>query len=192
MPAQPSTHVLVVGDSLVWQAEPAMRWIAAADGLIALDVWAVGGSALCDQLERLRGPDGAHYGVVVVAYSGNALTPCMATRTGSATETAIGYADDLGVLDRLARWRGQRLIVVGDPDEHPVGRIIPVVRAHLFTQADRLGVSKLDLSRSLASLPRAPDGLHLCAPGPTERKCPSATTYAATLLDGLYKLLRLR
>lgn len=76
-------QVLLYGDSLVYEAEPyandLIRNVARVDGIAI----GVGGSATCDWLPGMR-VDAARYRprAVVLAFSGNAFTPCMHDERG--------------------------------------------------------------------------------------------------------------
>jgi hypothetical protein len=78
------TRVYVFGDSLVAQATPYLEDLLRERGF-APNVNSVPGSATCDwfgNFERVR--DGFDPDVVVMAFSGNALGPCMRAEDGSA------------------------------------------------------------------------------------------------------------
>lgn len=83
-------HVLVIGDSLIAQAEPSIRFFMDMDGKVQTDFSAHGGFANCDLLAAngLSNPKLAtllaqkHYDALVVSYSGNDFTPCTGGKTG--------------------------------------------------------------------------------------------------------------
>ena len=81
--ASPGPRILVYGDSLVYEASPyaddLLRTVARVDGVIV----GMPGGAICDLLPRMR-DDNARYRptAVVIAFSGNALTPCMEDADG--------------------------------------------------------------------------------------------------------------
>ena len=70
----------VYGDSLAMQAEPYFKLLmAAADQSSATYYSSFGGTAVCDWLPRMRqNAATAHFEAVILEFSGNALTPCMA------------------------------------------------------------------------------------------------------------------
>lgn len=85
-PPPPKPFVLLYGDSLVqessWYARDLLANVAKVDGVV---VGAPGG-ATCDLLPRMRA-DAQRYRptAVVIAFSGNAFTPCMQDRNGEPT-----------------------------------------------------------------------------------------------------------
>jgi hypothetical protein len=101
-PGDPPPRILIFGDSLVVEATPYARTMAAKAGA-PLEIQARGGTAICDWLATAAGtrarfrPD-----IVVMAFSGNALTPCMKDVRGFAPAgSALGvryYSD----LERMA------------------------------------------------------------------------------------------
>jgi hypothetical protein len=75
--------VAIYGDSLVGQAKPYLMAVGANLGM-SVTVSAIGGTAPCDWLPTLEHDlTTEHIAVVVWAFSGNSLTPCM--RTGPTT-----------------------------------------------------------------------------------------------------------
>lgn len=76
--AAPPQRVLVLGDSLVWEARNHLEDLAPVQGRL-VEVLALGGLAACDYLddvqERVAGPTPPD--VVVAAFAGNNLTDCM-------------------------------------------------------------------------------------------------------------------
>jgi hypothetical protein len=71
-------HVLLMGDSLAWEAEQDFVFDATLSQRAAVDTMAFGGTALCDWLPRLDAELASfHPQAAVVEFSGNAFTPCM-------------------------------------------------------------------------------------------------------------------
>ncbi len=76
--AQPTHHVLLIGDSLVWEADTYLIPDLTAHQRASVDTLVFGGTAPCDWLPKLPAelarfrPEAA-----VVEFSGDAFTPCM-------------------------------------------------------------------------------------------------------------------
>jgi hypothetical protein len=83
VPRQQATVVLY-GDSLAWEARDHFRDALTSAGVAQVRTETMGGTAICDWLDRMRvdavqAPPTA----VVVEFSGNALTPCMSDLAGN-------------------------------------------------------------------------------------------------------------
>src|SRR5438270_13427366 len=72
--AQPK--VVLFGDSLAWEAQDYFRFFAGTHGLDAR-TYVAGGTAVCDFFPEMQAEAATHPDVVVVAFSGNSITPCM-------------------------------------------------------------------------------------------------------------------
>ena len=115
--SQYPARVAVFGDSLAKQAEPYfLRLMAAADTSNTTSYSAHGGTAICDWLARMRKMRAtAHYDAVVLEFSGNALTACMA---GIGYNTPAYYAKyRADTLAAIAIWvpAGAHVFLVGTP-----------------------------------------------------------------------------
>ena len=95
---------ILYGDSLAWQAQEFFVAALAGAGITQVTTRTFGGTAICDWFADMRADAVAiHPDVVVVEFSGNALTPCMKTLDGAAL-SGLGYfekyaADAATVLD---------------------------------------------------------------------------------------------
>jgi|SRR5579884_377284 len=77
-PAERPVHILLMGDSLAWEAEQDFSLDATGSGRAAVDTMAFGGTALCDWLPRLDAElSSFHPQAAVVEFAGNAFTRCM-------------------------------------------------------------------------------------------------------------------
>lgn len=91
-PAQATPkQVLVLGDSIVGGASNYIDFFMDSGGAANTTIKSVGGTAICDVLAGNGGPWNINgllaekrYDAVVMAFSGNSLTPCMGGRTGQA------------------------------------------------------------------------------------------------------------
>jgi hypothetical protein len=98
--------VVLYGDSLAWEAQDHFRQALAAAGVADVRTETMGGTAICDWLDKMRG-DALQLRptAVVVEFSGNALTPCMSDAAGvslalSPDDYRRRYAEDAqAVLD---------------------------------------------------------------------------------------------
>lgn len=113
----PKPVVIIYGDSLIWESQGDIAWLMgdAYDTRIE----SMGGTALCDYTDRiLSDARSIRPAAVVVAFSGNALTPCMQPPAGRANDAAwhsAKYGADLiGLLLGLAP-TGVPSIVISPP-----------------------------------------------------------------------------
>jgi hypothetical protein len=96
-------RVVLYGDSLAWQSRDFFTAALAGAGITQVVTRTFGGTAICDWFSQMRAdaaslrPD-----VVVVEFSGNALTPCMRALDGSPLSGAAYFgkyaADAAAVL----------------------------------------------------------------------------------------------
>lgn len=93
-PIPPSARrVVLYGDSLAWEAQDPFRFALAGAGVTQVTVRTFGGTAICDWLSQMRADNASlHPDVVVVEFSGNALTPCMRALDGAPLSTDAYYA----------------------------------------------------------------------------------------------------
>ena len=120
VPAAEATVVLY-GDSLASESADQFRAALTAAGVADVRLNTFGGTAICDWLDRMR-TDAAllRPTAVVVEFSGNALTPCMADESGhSLFDTPDAYhqkylADARQVLDIFGA-TGTRVYFAGAP-----------------------------------------------------------------------------
>jgi hypothetical protein len=117
-PATPRGGLVVVyGDSLVAEALPYLNLLGEAAGSIDVHTW--GGTAICDWFPDMfstlprRRP-----AVVVLAFSGNALTRCMETPTGVPLQGAAyiaKYRQDTEAAVAIARASGAQVVIAATP-----------------------------------------------------------------------------
>jgi hypothetical protein len=144
-------RVLLFGDSLLVEAAPHVRSLAAKAG-IDVDIEAYGGTAICDwtpgadATRRRFTPD-----VSVVAFSGNSLTPCTQRRAGSSL--GIAYGKDLDAMVRVLKPSG------------PVYAVRPPARRYWNISAQAVDASYADAGR--AGSVRLIEGGQLISPGGT-------------------------
>ncbi len=110
-------RVALFGDSLSYQAEPYfVRLMAAADTTNTTYYASHGGTALCDWLARMRTMRATmHFDAVILEFSGNALTPCMAGIDNYTPAYYAKYRAD--TLAAIAIWvpAGAHVFLVGAP-----------------------------------------------------------------------------
>jgi hypothetical protein len=172
-PAGPQPRrVAVYGDSLLHSSAPVWRTSIEEQlpdwNLLERALW---GSAACDHLDQMA--DDAHEGwnvrVVVIAFYGNAVTPCA---RGQRVEDR--YRWDLTLAVDLWQERGARVVLVVPPGPVDSEPYSPAGRAALAGARDRR-VQLVDTTgafvdtetgRFAAELDgvavRSPDGVHLC------------------------------
>ena len=115
-PAPP--RYLVIGDSLVWEAADELRFFGGLGGA-DVTVASHGGTALCDWLDHLgREVDRLDPDVVVLSFSGNRMSPCMAGRDGEPLddhEAVRRYGFHVEVAMWVASRHGATVFWVGSP-----------------------------------------------------------------------------
>jgi len=119
--APAEARVVLYGDSLASEAGPYFRDALAGAGVTDVKLSTFGGTAICDWLDRMR-TDAAllRPTAVVVEFSGNALTPCMADATGrSLVETPDAfqqkYLGDAQQVLEIFAGTGTRVYFAGAP-----------------------------------------------------------------------------
>lgn len=186
-PAAPAERprILVLGDSLVWEAVGPLQALARNAG-VDLEVHAFGGLAPCDGLRDAEDGMRRDPQVVVASFSGNALTPCMRGAT-SGLALRDRYALDAGRLRQLTRGRplvwvtppasqkpnpagdlavaairwaasldpGDTTVVDGGAHISPGGRWTATLPCLFFEPCPRSGTVVV----------RSPDGAHFCPTG---------------------------
>jgi hypothetical protein len=92
-PAGTPTRVALYGDSLASEAQSSFSDLLASAGSFEVRTHTFGGTAICDWFEQMTA-EAAEWQphAVVVEFSGNALTPCMAEIAGAADPTAARTA----------------------------------------------------------------------------------------------------
>ena len=179
-------RVVLVGDSIAVETAPYL------DGAIdeELDRHVFGGTAPCDwPLDEVGAKDGD---LVVVSFTGNSFTTCMADPAGGHLQgdaLVAKYAKDLDAMVKGLRAAGAEVLLVGQPERGPGAGGVEEVRginAIYERLAEQDGVSLVDAGAALeteqgayaAELPcapdepecgpsgrnavRNPDGVHLC------------------------------
>jgi hypothetical protein len=111
-----SARVDVFGDSLVVQARDALRVEGRAHGL-NVDVAAYYGLAPCDLLGTIRHDLVSPPRALVIAFSGNNITPCMAPGGHELTGAPYyaAYRRDVSAIVAAATARNVPVLVVGPP-----------------------------------------------------------------------------
>jgi hypothetical protein len=119
----PEGVVSVYGDSLVWEARHALEPMLRTLGPTNITSW--GGTALCDYTRQIV--DDARVEptrLVVIGFTGNALTPCMKTLGTSPSRdlvTAMYSADLNTVVGQLDALGVPVLLIGGPPSVDPAG-----------------------------------------------------------------------
>jgi hypothetical protein len=189
--------VVIVGDSI---AEEAVPYLEDQLGGVKLVPHVFGGTAPCDwTVEELDVHEGD---LVVVSFTGNSFTPCMADGAGGhlgGDDLVAKYAADLGALVKGVRDRGGEVLLVAQPERGPSApdsAELHGINDALTSLADQDGVSLVDAGAAVeaddgtftAQLPclegeqecgprgqnpvRNLDGVHLCPENPAGRQCP--------------------
>ena len=120
VPAQQTTVVLY-GDSLAWEAQSQFEETLAAAGVADVQTQTMGGTAICDWLDQMRADaEALHPTAVVVEFSGNALTPCMADLAGSSLALSPAdyhrkYTEDALAVLSIFGATGTRVYFAGAP-----------------------------------------------------------------------------
>lgn len=106
-------RLVLVGDSLAQEVTPFLQFLTPGKAFVP-KFW--GGTAPCDwvntNLEATRSS------VVVVSFTGNSLTPCMADGAGGYLDDqplVDKYRYDIGTIIDRARQAGARVVLVGQP-----------------------------------------------------------------------------
>jgi GDSL-like Lipase/Acylhydrolase family len=179
--------VIVYGDSLTAESRNEIAFFTAVDGDVRVIVRGVSGTAPCDHFgqmgrdrSRLR-PD-----LVLVAFSGNDLTPCIQNRSGSTGEK---YAAAVGQIARLwgatpvgfvlapkvwtTQYDGVRSVV----DKRAAATGLPVVDTNPWfsdpsgAAVDRMACFPWEPCGPTGEIAvRNADGVHLCGSGYVERQ----------------------
>jgi hypothetical protein len=113
--------VYVYGDSLMAESQTPLQFQLGLDHISSV-IHDHGGTALCDWIPTIQaGVDSIRPTMVVIEFSGNALTPCM-TGARSRSSWLAKYQADLVHLAAWLHTRGVSLLVVaGPPGIHKTG-----------------------------------------------------------------------
>lgn len=147
----PRPRIAVFGDSLAIESHGPFAFTLG--GGYALEFQTYGGTALCDYVERIEAAARTHPAAIVIEFSGNDGTACMAPFTGSLAAQEARYRWDATRVANVAAAQGVPVIFVGAP---PV--VVP--RADVNTvyrdvaAANPRWVHFVDAGRAVA----APDG----------------------------------
>jgi hypothetical protein len=113
------------GDSLMGQMRNELQFQLGLDGINS-NIHYFGGTALCDWIPTIQNQvDSVKPTLVVIEFSGNALTPCMAGDNTEATLVAKYRSDLTYVADWLHVKKVPLMVVAGPPGIGPTGQ--PVV-----------------------------------------------------------------
>jgi lysophospholipase L1-like esterase len=191
----------VLGDSL---AEESMQYVHLLTSEKEFRPHFFGGTAPCDWLDR--DVDASKTSIVIITFTGNSQTPCMADDAGgflAGEELVDKYESDVRSLVEKARDDGAHVILVGQPsrrDDVGGNDEVEALNAVYRDVADDEFVSFVDAGAAVENadgsyaqdLPCVPDepeceadgsntvrnddGLHFCPGGPHGATCP---TYAS-------------
>jgi hypothetical protein len=109
--------VVLYGDSLAWESQEHFRAALEDAGVDQVITRTFGGTAICDWLDQMRADAALQPDVVVVEFSGNALTPCMHDGDAPLDSDAVVAkyaADAAAVVDAFAP-AGSDVRFVGSP-----------------------------------------------------------------------------
>lgn len=171
-PGPQPDRIAVYGDSLLHSSAPVWRTSIEEQlpdwGLLERTAW---GSATCDHLDQMASDarDGWNVRVVVLAYFGNAITPC-----AQGVDLERRYRWDLTVAVDLWQERDVRVVLVVPPgpvDSEPhsaaARAALAVARERRVRVVDTTGSFVDPVTGTYASelegVPvRSPDGIHFC------------------------------
>ncbi|MEO1058249.1 MAG: hypothetical protein AAFY28_15165, partial [Actinomycetota bacterium] len=170
--ARPS--VVLYGDSLAWEARHAFEFVLAERPDVRVEQRTFGGTAICDWHGAMADDAVAvHPGLVVVAFSGNNFTPCMADDAGHPLTGAAlveRYASDAALVIDVFAGRGVEVVFAGAPipASHTIGapsiaaqvnaRYLALAAQHDHVDYTDAGAAVLtDDGRWTATLPCLPD-----------------------------------
>lgn len=185
----PSTEVVLLGDSIAQETAPYLRPRLGDTKMLERFF---GGTAPCDWLGRDLHAD--RHRIVVVSFTGNSLTPCMAGgEDGHLHGQALvdKYRTDLTALVAEIQAKGSQVVLVGQPPRGPaasngtVGDLEVAGINAIYTElAGTSGVSFVDAGAAL----EAPDGTFAanlpCRPD--EDECGPAGRNAVRSDDGVH------
>lgn len=150
---RPTGPVAMFGDSITQSASSELRLMYAADHPgSSLTVSAMGGTALCDWVPRIRQaiarPAAERPAAIVLAWNGNNLTPCAAQPIGSAAFLA-SYRTAMDQVAEAARTSGvtvvwAKTLVRAETDP------APGLNETFATMAEAHGWKVVDASRAVA------------------------------------------
>lgn len=111
--------VALYGDSLAWEARHAFNFVLAERPEVSVEQRTFGGTAICDWHDTMTEDAVAvHPGLVVIAFSGNNFTPCMADDAGQPLTGAAlveRYASDAAVVVDMFAVHGVEVVFAGAP-----------------------------------------------------------------------------
>ncbi len=156
-PARHSTRLVFVGDSLAEEASSFLQYFTSSKAMVP-KFW--GGTAPCDWIDDDLSAN--RRTVVVISFTGNSLTPCMADGNGGFLDDQAlidRYLSDVTVLVERARRAGASVVLVGQP-----------VRSGIFDDDDVVaGINEVYavLAESLSSVAYVDAGAAVEGPGGT-------------------------
>lgn len=182
------TEVVLVGDSIAEEAAP---FLEEALSDIDLRPEFLGGTAPCDWLGQELGASSGR--IVVISFTGNSLTPCMADGDGGFLhgEALVDrYRADLTTMVDQVRAKGARVILVGQPQRGPAaasaesGLEVAGINGIYMALAEADGVAFIDAGAAVET----PDGNFAatlpCLPG--EAECGPDGTNPVRNADGVH------
>ena len=186
-------RIALYGDSLGMEAGPDFSYIARAAGASSL-VRTYGGLAVCDWLQTMA-IDATSWQptAVVLEFSGDAFTPCMAGAAIGTQQYYQTYEADMQTAIDIFRPYGTELFIVGVPYDASAAEnqnVTELDQIYASVAAANVGVTYVDAGQAvmangaftwnLPCLPsepctgasgtniiRAPDGVHFCPTGQT-------------------------
>jgi hypothetical protein len=201
-PAATPPRLIVLGDSLAEESMPYVHLLTSPEKTFEPHFF--GGTAPCDWLDQGITPTADS--IVVITFTGNSQTACMADGAGgflAGSQMIAKYESDIGALVELARAGGARVLLVGQPIRRgdvggnddvdalnalyrrlavePFVSFVDAAAAvenpdGTYTQTLPCVAGEPECDPSGANVVRNDDGLHLCPGGPHVGACP---TYAS-------------
>ena len=113
--------VVLYGDSLAWEAEQEFTQALHGAGIVRVWTRTFGGTAICDWFDEMEADvDQIQPSVVVIEFSGNALTPCMMDEHGISLGLdreahRAKYREDAGRVLEIFGPSGAHVVFAGAP-----------------------------------------------------------------------------
>ncbi len=111
-------QVVLVGDSLAYQAEPYFDQLVQAYGTARVTNFVFGGTAACDWLPDMRRVAPTRPQAVVMEFSGNTFTSCMGGCPPESSSAVSKYCVDVSAAIHLFLTVGTHVFLDGTPISH--------------------------------------------------------------------------
>lgn len=181
-PPPPKPTVIVYGDSLIDQSKSYIQTTISRQRSSWQQVYRqYPGTALCDWLDNMQADSNLNAKVVVIEFSGNDLTPCMAGAPSGSPAWVNRYTADATTAANIWKARGVKVLFVGAPrgvcmtPPHPLDTIyqsVATAKQQSFTDAAELSL--------VVQLQPAPPGTgSLVAPPKAPQYAPGTAPEAA-------------